>query len=145
MEEGGALGVGFCEGFALEGGDCWGRRWRWCAGGREECDGVVEVREGGVCVLEEGGGVGSLVVGRVRGMRGWLDEDGVAVPQTDELGAVVVGGGVSWVGGYEGCEGVVGGFEDGGGEVRLGFDGGDDLLFVVLEGFEEVGVADVGV
>lgn len=42
-----------------------------------------------------------------------LDEDVVAVAETDELGAVVEGGGVGWVGAYEGREGGVGGFEVG--------------------------------
>lgn len=48
-----------------------------------------------------------------------LDENEVSVSESDQLGAVVVGGGVGWVRDYEIREGVVGGFEEGGGELWL--------------------------
>lgn len=114
MEESGALGVGLQEGFALEGGDggCVG-----CGMGCEEGDGVVEIAESCMGVLERVG----PQVGGVWGLGlGWrLDEDGIAVSETDELGAVIVGGGIGWVRGYEGREGLAGGFEEGWGELWL--------------------------
>jgi len=126
VEEGGALGVRLREGLALEGGDGGGGGggcWVWVWGERgEEGDGAVEVGEGCVGVLEQvggargGGGWWGVRLWLRLGLKSRLDEDGVAVAETDELGAIIVGGGVAWVGAYEDREGGVGGFEDGVGE-----------------------------